>query len=37
MVVFKSVSQFYAIGHLRLPALIKIQCFNSARQLCMLD
>ena len=35
--VFRSVSQVYAIGHIRLPELIKIQCFKSASQLYMLD
>ena len=34
---FRSVSQVHAIGHMRLPELIKIQCFKSASQLCMLD
>ena len=27
----------FAIGHMKLPDLIKIQCFKSASQLCMLD
>ena len=35
--VFKSVSQVYTIGHMRQLELIKIQCFKSASQLCMLD
>ena len=34
---FRSVSQVHAIGHIRLPELIKIQYFKSASQLCMLD
>ena len=29
--------EFLAIGHMRLPDLIKIQCFKNASQLCMLD
>ena len=29
--------KIFAIGHMRLPDLIKIQCFKSASQLCMLD
>ena len=35
--IFGSVSQVYAIGHIRLPQLIKIQCFKGASQLCTLD
>ena len=30
--VFRSVSQVYAIGHIRLPELIKIQCFKGESQ-----
>ena len=30
---FRSVSQVYPIGHMRLPELVKIQCFKSASQL----
>ena len=36
-VVFKSASQVNAIGHMRLPELMKNQCFESASQSCMLD
>ena len=35
--VFSSVSQVYNIGHMRLPELIRIQCFKSASQSNMLD
>ena len=35
--VFRSASQIYTIGHMRLPELIKIQCFKNASQLYMLD
>ena len=35
--VFRSVSQVYTIGHMRLPELIRIQCFKSASQSNMLD
>ena len=34
---FRSASQVYTIGHMRLPELIKIQCFKNASQLYMLD
>ena len=35
--VFRSDSQVHAIGLMRLPELIKDQCFKSASQLYMLD
>ena len=31
------IKKFCAIGHLRLLDFIKVQCFKSASQLCMLD
>ena len=34
---FIDIKKFGAIGHLRLLDFIKIQCFKSASQLCMLD
>ena len=35
--VFLGCSTSFAIGHMRSPDLIKIRCFKSANQLCMLD
>ena len=35
--VFRSASQIYTNGHMRLPEQIKIQCFKNASQLYMLD
>ena len=35
--VFLAVVQVFAIGHMRSPDQIKIQCFKNASQLCMLD
>ena len=35
--VFRSASQIYTIGHMRLPELIEIQCFKNASQLYTLD
>ena len=37
IVVFLGCSTGFSNGHMRLPDLIKIQCFKSANELRMLD